>query len=188
MSLINIFKLFQIIKKSVSKRIYRESNFKLFFKFILPFIFITFGFMKNTHYKKLENIYLNAKLNKEIYSGIEIVISKNYSEIKMPIKQDYFHALKAIHGSVYFKMLDDAAFFAAQSVVKDYMLLTASFNITFKMPVSNGYIKSIGTLFSVSERELKAESKMYDSNNELVAFGNGIFKKSKISISSIKSD
>jgi len=142
--------------------------------------------MTDTHYKKLQKIYLNANLNKDIYSNTEIIISKNYSEIKMPIKGDYFHALNAIHGSVYFKMLDDAAFFAAQSVVQDYMLLTASFNISFKMPVSNGYIKSIGTLYSVSEKEITAESKMYNSKNELVAFGNGIFKKSKISIDSIK--
>ena len=141
--------------------------------------------MTNTHYKKLEKIYLNANLNKEIYSNTEILISKNYSEINMPIKKDYFHALEAIHGSVYFKMLDDAAFFAAQSVVEDYMLLTASFNITFKMPVKNGYIKSTGTLCSVSKKEFNAESKMYNSKNELVAFGNGIFKKSKISIDSI---
>ena len=142
--------------------------------------------MTDTHYKKLQKIYLNANLNKDIYSNTEIIISKNYSEIKMPIKGDYFHALNAIHGSVYFKMLDDAAFFAAQSVVQDYMLLTASFNISFKMPVSNGYIKSIGTLYSVSEKEITAESKMYNSKNELVAFGNGIFKKSKISIDSIE--
>ena len=142
--------------------------------------------MTDTHFKKLEKIYLNARLNKSIYSNTEIIISKNYSEIKMPIKENYFHALEAIHGSVYFKMLDDAAFFSAQSVVEDYMLLTASFNITFKMPVSNGYIKSIGTLCSVSKKELTAESKMYNSKNELVAFGNGIFKKSKISIDSIK--
>ena len=142
--------------------------------------------MTDAHYKKLQKIYLNANLNKDIYSNTEIIISKNYSEIKMPIKGDYFHALKAIHGSVYFKMLDDAAFFAAQSVVQDYMLLTASFNISFKIPVSNGYIKSIGTLYSESEKEITAESRMYNSKNELVAFGNGIFKKSKISIDSIK--
>ena len=142
--------------------------------------------MTDTHYKKLQKIYLNANLNKDIYSNTEIIISKNYSEIKMPIKESYFHALEAIHGSVYFKMLDDAAFFSAQSVVKDYMLLTASFSITFKMPVSNGYIKSIGTLCSVSEKELTAESKMYNSKNELVALGNGIFKKSKIRIDTIK--
>ena len=104
----------------------------------------------------------------------------------MPIKEDYFHALKAIHGSVYFKMLDDAAFFAAQSVVEDYMLLTASFNITFKKPVPNGYIKSIGTLSLTSKKEFNAESKLYNSKNEIVAFGNGIFKKSKISLDSIK--
>ena len=142
--------------------------------------------MTDAHYKKLQKIYLNANLNKDIYSNTEIIISKNYSEIKMPIKGDYFHALKAIHGSVYFKMLDDAAFFAAQSVVQDYMLLTASFNISFKISVSNGYIKSIGTLYSESEKEITAESRMYNSKNELVAFGNGIFKKSKISIDSIK--
>ena len=89
--------------------------------------------MTHTHYKILENIYLNANLNKEIYNDTEIKISKNYSKITTPVKDDYFHALNAIHGSVYFKMLDDAAFFAAQSVVKDYMLLTKSFNITFKI-------------------------------------------------------
>lgn len=141
--------------------------------------------MQNSHFKRLEKIYLNAKVNKEIYNNTEIIISKNYSEIKMPIKKDYFHALEAIHGSVYFKILDDAAFFAAQSVVEDYMLLTASFNITFKMPVQNGYIKSNGKLCSVSQKEFNAEAKMYNSKNELVAFGNGIFKKSKISIDSI---
>ena len=142
--------------------------------------------MTNSHFKKLEKIYLNANLNNLIYSNIEIIISKNYSEIKMPIKEDYFHALNAIHGSVYFKMLDDAAFFAAQSVVEDYMLLTANFNISFKMPVTDGWIKSKGKLISVSKQEINAEAKMYNSKNEIVAFGNGIFKKSKISIDLIK--
>ena len=104
----------------------------------------------------------------------------------MPIKKDYFHALNAIHGSVYFKILDDAAFFAAQSIVEDFMLLTATFNITFKMPVSNGYIRSVGTLCSVSKNGLEAESKMYNENNEIVAFGKGIFKKSKKSIPTIR--
>ena len=142
--------------------------------------------MTNSHFKKLEKIYLNANLNNVIYSNTEIIISKNYSEIKMPIKEDYFHALNAIHGSVYFKMLDDAAFFAAQSVVEDYMLLTANFNISFKMPVTDGWIKSKGKLLSVSKQEINAEAKMYNSKNEIVAFGNGIFKKSKISIDLIK--
>ena len=39
-------------------------------------------------------------------------------------------------------------------------------------------------MFSLS-KEFNAEAKMYNSKNELVAFGNGIFKKSKISIDSI---
>ena len=46
--------------------------------------------------------------------------------------------------------------------------------------------KALTTPNSVSEKEFTAESKMYNSKNEIVAFGNGIFKKSKISIDSIK--
>ena len=44
-----------------------------------------------------ENIYLNANLNKE-FIDTEIKISKNYSKITTPVKDDYFHALNAIHG------------------------------------------------------------------------------------------
>ena len=133
--------------------------------------------MKNSFYKKLENFYLKAPLNQFIYHGTTIKVTQKRAEISVPIEPKYFHGFHAMHGSVYFKMLDDAAFFAAQSVVEDYMLLTASFNITFKMPVPNGYIKSEGKLCSVSQKEFTAEAKMYNSKNELVAFGNGIFKK-----------
>ena len=137
------------------------------------------------HFKRLEKIYLNANFNKYLYSNTEIIVEKNNAEIKMPIKIEYFHALNAIHGSVYFKMLDDAAFFAAQSIVEDYMLLTASFNINFKMPVSTGFITAKGRLKSFSKKEFIAESTLFNANDEIVAFGHGIFKKSKISICSI---
>ena len=50
-------------------------------------------------------------------------------EIDLTISDKYFHALNAIHGTVYFKLLYDAAFFAANSVVKDVFVLTSSFNL-----------------------------------------------------------
>ena len=119
------------------------------------------------HFKRLEKIYLNANFNKYLYSNTEIIVEKNNAEIKMPIKVEYFHALNAIHGSVYFKMLDDAAFFAAQSIVEDYMLLTASFNINFKMPVSdNQAMKQLGNSVAVNVvreigKEIQSHLKLY---------------------------
>ena len=140
--------------------------------------------MNKKHFKNIINGYSNAPIN-QIFKP-KMKLSLGQCEIEMKISKNFHHSANSLHGSIYFKMLDDAAFFAAQSVVEDYMLLTASFNITFRAPVPSGWIKSIGRLCSVSENEFHAEAKMYDSKNEIVAFGDGIFKKSKISIYSIK--
>ena len=65
---------------------------------------------------------------------------------RLLLKEKYFHALGAIHGSVYFKLLDDAAFFAASSIVEDVFVLTTSFTINITKPVSQGTIKAIGNV------------------------------------------
>jgi acyl-coenzyme A thioesterase PaaI-like protein len=44
----------------------------------------------------------------------------------------------AAHGTIYFKMLDDAAFYAANTLVTDRFLLTTSFNLLFSRPVRGG--------------------------------------------------
>ncbi len=63
-----------------------------------------------SHYKKLKNMYLNANINTDIYSTTTVKIEEGYSEVGLIISKKYFHALGAIHGSIYFKLLDDAAF------------------------------------------------------------------------------
>ena len=44
----------------------------------------------------------------------------------------------AAHGTLYFKMLDDAAFYAANSLVSDRFLLTTAFNLHFTKPMQRG--------------------------------------------------
>ena len=46
-----------------------------------------------------------------------------------------FHAADAAHGTVYFKMMDDAAFYACNSLVTDRFLLTTAFNLLFTRPL-----------------------------------------------------
>ena len=81
------------------------------------------------HYRKLEKMYLNANINKNLFDSTTASISQGEASISLEITDKYFHALGAIHGSVYFKLLDDAAFFAVSSIVFDYFVLTTSFNI-----------------------------------------------------------
>jgi len=129
------------------------------------------------HYRKLERMYLSAPIN-EIYRP-KISISKGQAEIVMTAEEKFFHAAHALHGSVYFKMLDDATFFAANSVVTDTFLLTTGFNLHFFRPVTGGEIKAEGRLTFSSSNLFVAEGKLYTNDGIEVAYGTGTFVKSR---------
>ena len=130
------------------------------------------------HYRKLERMYLNAPCN--IYYEPQIKISRGSSEVTIPIHKKFFHAAQATHGSVYFKVMDDAAFFAANSLVKDVFVLTVSFNVQFIRPISSGEMRAIGKVIYSSSRFYFSESIVYDSRNIEIARGVGNFVKSSI--------
>jgi uncharacterized protein (TIGR00369 family) len=134
------------------------------------------------HFRKLERMYLSAPVNNRLYNGITITISDQKAELTLKINENFFHAANAIHGSVYFKMLDDAAFFAVNSIVKDVFVYTVSFNVQLLKPVSSGIIKSIGELKFKSSNLFIADSTLLDENNKLVGRGSGNFMKSKIEL------
>ncbi len=92
----------------------------------------------------------------------------------------FFHAARAAHGAVYFKSLDDAAFFAVSSLVEDNFVLTSSFNLYMLAPVSAGVIRCVGTVVRGSGSSFLAESVLYNEQDEEIARGSGMFVKSKI--------
>lgn len=132
------------------------------------------------HYRKLERMYLDSNMNTQLYETTEIKIDDEVAEIKLTIDSKYFHALGAIHGSVYFKLLDDAAFFAVSSIVKDAFVLTTSYNINITRPVSEGVITATGKLKFKSRNLFVAESSLMDEKGREIAFGTGNFAKSRI--------
>jgi uncharacterized protein (TIGR00369 family) len=134
------------------------------------------------HFRKLERMYLSAPVNNQIYNGITITISDQKAELTLKIEEKFFHAANAIHGSVYFKMLDDAAFFAVNSIVKDVFVYTVSFNIQLLRPVSSGLLTSTGELKFKSSNLFIADSILLDENKKLVGRGSGNFMKSKIEL------
>ena len=136
--------------------------------------------MKEEHYRKLEHMYLNANFNQQIYETTTIQITDRKAEIGLEITDKYFHALGAIHGSVYFKLLDDAAFFAVNSIVEDVFVLTTSFNLNLIRPANHGTLRSVGTVKYISRQLFVAESVLYNQDGKEIAFGTGNFAKSKI--------
>lgn len=128
-------------------------------------------------------MYLKANVNTALYPSTTVRITEGSAEIGLDISENYFHALGAIHGSVYFKLLDDAAFFAASSVVHDVFVLTASFNIKFIRPVVKGRLKAIGNLISTGNDRYHAEAILFNGSGKKVAIGSGEFAKSTTQLS-----
>jgi len=132
------------------------------------------------HYRKLEHMYLKAPIN-AFYSP-SIWISHGEAEITIPVKADFFHAAAAVHGSVYFKLLDDAAFFAVNSLIEHHFALTASFTTYLLRPISEGTMKAIGRVVHAGARAFIAESVVVDGNDAEIARGSGNFVISKIKL------
>ena len=98
--------------------------------------------------------------------------------MRIRVRHEFFHAANAVHGSHYFKVLDDAAFFAASSLVTDNFLLTASFNMYFARPISDGMLIGKGRVLHRSARVILAEAVLTDDHERELARGSGSFMRS----------
>jgi uncharacterized protein (TIGR00369 family) len=135
----------------------------------------------DSHYRKLERMYLGAPVNE--YFRPAIRISDGEAEVRIPVRPEFFHAAHAVHGSVYFKALDDATFFAANSLVRDVFVLTASFNIYLLRPISEGTLIARGRVVNRSKRVIIAEGVIVDERDREIARGSGSFLPSTITLS-----
>ena len=132
------------------------------------------------HYRKLERMYLSAPIN-QFYSPT-IEIAEGRSVIEFSIRPEFFHAADAIHGSVYFKAIDDAAFFAVNSLVEDVFVLTVNLNVYLTRPISHGEMRAVGKVVFSSKNLFVADARITDSKGREIGRGSGMFTRSKIKL------
>ena len=132
------------------------------------------------HCRRLERMYLAAPINR-IYEP-DIIVAEGTAEVALTVKPAFHHAAHALHGSVYFKCLDDAAFFAANSLVLDVFVLTVTFNIVLLRPVTAGRIVARGRLVNTSRNVQVAQADLRDERDKLLATGSGTFMRSAIAL------
>lgn len=136
------------------------------------------------HHRALEALYGAAPVNQQFDSRLSIT-GGGASVIDFVVEEDFFHAAGAAHGTVYFKMLDDAAFYAANSLVTDMFLLTTAFNLLLTRPMKAGPARAEGRWINGQRRVLVAEAHIVDASGEEVARGTGTFMRSRIPLSSL---
>lgn len=136
------------------------------------------------HYRSLESLYRSAPVNARFASNLTIT-GEGRSHIDFEVTEQDYHAAGAAHGTIYFKMLDDAAFYAANTLVTDRFLLTTSFNLHFTRPVRAGKVIAEGRWISGRRRVFVAEARLIDSDGEEIGRGTGTFMRSRIALSSL---
>lgn len=138
-----------------------------------------------THFRALERLYRSAPINGAFASQLTIE-GEGRARIVFDITENVFHAAGAAHGTIYFKMLDDAAFYAANSLVTDRFLLTTAFNAHFTKPVRGGRVTASGVWISGRRRVLVAESRLIDEEGDEIGRGTGTFMRSRIALSGLE--
>ena len=123
--------------------------------------------------------------NSEFSNKWRIEVSEGHAEIAFRVDSRLHHAAGAVHGANYFKAMDDAAFFAANSVVEDVFVLTTSFNIHLLRPVTEGTLIATGTLVSATRNLLIADAVLEDERGRLLGRGTGTFMKSRMLLADV---
>jgi uncharacterized protein (TIGR00369 family) len=139
---------------------------------------------EQAHFRALERLYASAPINRMFQSRL-IITEPGRSVIEFTVDENVYHAAGAVHGTVYFKMLDDAAFYAANSLVSDRFLLTTGFNLLFTRPLRSGLVRAEGRWLSGKRRVYVAEAALTDASGEEVGRGTGTFMRSQYELSGL---
>lgn len=136
------------------------------------------------HHRALESLYRAAPIN-QLFPSVLDITSAGSATIRFDISENVYHAGGAVHGTAYFKMLDDAAFYAANSLVTDRFLLTTAFNLFFTRPLKHGPVIAEGRWVSGRRRVYVAEARLIDGTGEEAARGTGTFMRSQLPLSTL---
>ena len=136
------------------------------------------------HLRALESLYDSAPINR-LFSSTITLIEAGQARIEFEVTPAAFHAAGAAHSTLYFKMLDDAAFYAANGLVSDRFLLTTAFNLHFTKPLKPGRAVAEGRWISGRRRVFVADARIVDSDGDECARGTGTFLTSHIALAGL---
>lgn len=139
---------------------------------------------QDAHFRALESLYRAAPINHLFESELSIT-GPGKCDIWFDVDERHFHAAGAVHGSAYFKMLDDAAFYAVNSLVTDRFVLTTAFNLLFTRPIKPGRLRATGRWLSGRKRVYVGEARLIDADGEEAGRGTGTFMRSRIPLAGL---
>ena len=137
------------------------------------------------HYRRLESMHRSAPCNLHYCHGISMTVSEGRAEILLPMRKEFFHAAEAVHGFLYFKMMDEAGFFAANSLVEDVFVLTSDFQLSLLRPITAGEMRAVGEVTYNGKSRIIADTVLYNAEGKQLARGSGSFVRGSSALTSL---
>lgn len=132
------------------------------------------------HHQALERIYLEAPVNRLYLPTIQV--TDTGTTITIEASDKFHHAAGAAHESIYLKMMEDAAYFAASAVEREIFIYTLSFQTYMLRPLVKGQIRSFGRLTKRTRTHYFADAVLTDATGDEIGRGSGVFVRSRRSL------
>ena len=129
------------------------------------------------HHRRLERMYLDAPVNAR-HDNLSMRVTDGSARVGATVTSRLHHAAGTVHGSYLFELLDDAAFFAAQSMNPTHFVVTTSFTSYITkvvVPAKVPTLTSTGTVTSSTKGLILAEAVLRTPDGTEVARGSGTF-------------
>tara|TARA_X000000368_G_C22864944_1_gene638258 strand:+ start:36 stop:464 length:429 start_codon:yes stop_codon:yes gene_type:complete len=136
-----------------------------------------------SHYQKLQNLFLNSRINKTL--DAQIKIGEGISEISFSKKEFMHNEVKEIHSAYCHMALDSSAYFAANSLIEDVSTMVKSFEIIHVRPSKSKKFIAKGKFLEKSMGNYIISSELFDDDENLICKAKGVFRRSKNSLKEI---
>jgi acyl-coenzyme A thioesterase PaaI-like protein len=128
------------------------------------------------HVEKLERLYLAGPDNEGYEPGVRI--SGGEAEVVIRVRDTILHAPDFLPASLCFKVMNDSAALAVNSLVENTRVLTVNFNVRLAQASASGDLIARSLFVGMSGDHYLAESVLIDSEGTEIGRGNGAFAES----------
>ena len=112
------------------------------------------------HFRRLERMYRSGRIHRH-FPEFDFQLEEGKCIITTSVNDNYHHAAGGMHGLIYFKLLDDAGYFAASTIEQERFLLTGNLNLKLLRPVKEGMLRAEGEFISREEKVYLSKASLY---------------------------
>lgn len=127
--------------------------------------------------ESLMDRYLGAPHNEFFDAGVRIL--EGEAEIVIPIQDRFLGPTGAVHPSVCFTAMADAAMLAVNSLVDKAYVVAVRFDIHLTHLIADGQLIARSRYLGMSENDYLAESALMDAEGQELGHGSGAFRESE---------